>query len=110
MRRPTQLFIRHIFLSAHPNRKLRLRSFSRQLGRQSLQTATVISADPTLGQEALYQAVDTQSHLVVPILYQGELIAVLSLQWSLVYDDLYKVRQMMDLLAAQVALAMANAA
>ncbi len=76
---------------------------------QSLQTATV-AADPTLDQEALYQAVDTQSHLVAPILYQGELIAVLSLQWSLVYDDLYKVRQMMGLLAAQVALAMANVA
>ena len=76
---------------------------------QSLQTATVISADPTLGQEALYQVVDTQSHLVAPILYQGELIAVLSLQWS-VYNDLNKVRQMMGLLAAQVALAMANVA
>ncbi|MDJ0701953.1 MAG: response regulator [Leptolyngbyaceae cyanobacterium MO_188.B28] len=72
---------------------------------QSIQTATAVAADPTLGQEALYQAVDTQSHLVAPILYQDELIAVLSLQWSYVYNDLDKVRRMMSFLAVQLALA-----
>lgn len=80
---------------------------------QTMQMQSPLTADSALAQEALYQAVETQSHLVVPILYQGELTAVLSLQWSATYDALRNdgdqhFKQTMNLLGAQVALALAS--
>ncbi|MEM9904404.1 MAG: response regulator [Cyanobacteria bacterium P01_D01_bin.44] len=75
---------------------------------QTLQSANTASAEPSLSQEALYQAAETQSHVVVPILYQGDLTAILSFQWSNTHHFIQNVRQTMTLLGAQVALALAS--
>ncbi|MEO1401869.1 MAG: response regulator, partial [Cyanobacteria bacterium J06635_1] len=75
---------------------------------QTLQSANAVATEPTLSQEGLYQAVGTQSHLVVPILYQGDLTAVLSLQWLATPPPIHHVGQTMNLLGAQVALALAS--
>ncbi|MEL6776403.1 MAG: response regulator [Cyanobacteria bacterium J06597_16] len=70
---------------------------------QTAQSAVNIQADETLASQALYAA-GTQCHMVTPIFYEGEPIAVLSLQWTVAYATVGDVSQLMSLLAPQVAL------
>ena len=73
---------------------------------QKMQVAVNIPTDGTLANLAHYQNSDTQAHLVIPITYQDEVLAVLSLQWKqpckLREDEL----MLIHLSAQQVALAL----
>lgn len=75
---------------------------------QSLQAIPSIAANETLKEEALYQACQSQAHLVAPILLYGDLIGVISCQWDAAYKTLDDVGQSMNLVTAQIALAMAT--
>ncbi len=70
---------------------------------QSSQAAVNIQADETKANEALY-ANGTQCHAVVPIVYQGETLAAVSLQWSTAYATVGDVTQMLSIVAPQVSL------
>ncbi len=76
---------------------------------QSAQSAVQIQADEAQANEALY-AGTTQCHIVTPILYQGEVLAALSLQWSTDYATVGDVTQLMSLIAPQIALCLKTAA
>lgn len=52
------------------------------IAQKSLQVSTNIPADPELSTVAHYTATDIQAHLVAPIIYRDQVIAVLSLQWK----------------------------
>ena len=73
---------------------------------QKIQVAANIPADTSLADAAHYGASGIQAHLIVPITYRNELLAVLSLQWrqpcTLREDELV----LLHLSAQQVALAL----
>lgn len=52
------------------------------IAEKSLQVATNIPADAELSAVAHYTAGDIQAHLVAPIIYRDQVIALLSLQWK----------------------------
>ena len=70
---------------------------------QSSQSAIQIQSDEDKANTALY-AGSTECHLVTPIAYHGETLAVLSLQWNTAYSTVDDVSQLMGLMAPQVAL------
>lgn len=73
---------------------------------QKMQASVDVPADASLAEVAHYQASSIQAHIVIPILYRGETLAVLSLQWKqpckLREDEL----TLIHLSAQQVALAL----
>jgi CheY-like chemotaxis protein len=79
----------------------------RAITTQALQMVADIGTDAELAGAEFYQTTQTQSHMAVPIVYQGTLMGVLSLQWQSAYNTLEDVGQMMNLLCFQMALAMA---
>ena len=70
---------------------------------QTAQSAVGIQSKENLSGEALY-ANGTECHAVTPIVYQGETIAALSLQWNRAYATVGDVVSLVDSLAPQVAL------
>lgn len=70
---------------------------------QCAQSAVNIQADETRASEALY-ASGTQCHAVMPVVFQGETIAALSLQWKTAYATVGDVTQLLSLIAPQIAL------
>jgi len=70
---------------------------------QTSQSATNIQADTANAGEALY-AGGTQCHTVTPIIFHGETLAALSLQWNTAYATVGDVEQLMTLIAPQAAL------
>ncbi|WP_121969074.1 response regulator [Leptolyngbya sp. BC1307] len=74
---------------------------------QTTQSAVNIQAarqsDQAAASDALY-ASGTECHVVTPIVYQGEPLAVLSLQWDRAYDTVEDVTQLLDVIGPQVAL------
>lgn len=76
------------------------------IAEKSLQVATNIPADAELSTVAHYTAGDIQAHLVAPIIYRDQVIALLSLQWKqpcqLRDDELFLI----ELSAQQAALAL----
>ncbi|MBE9079507.1 response regulator [Romeria aff. gracilis LEGE 07310] len=78
----------------------------RALASQSIQASAKIAADPELAADPLYSASETQSHLVFPVLYQGQPLALMSLQWESDYSTLDDVSQIMNVLSPSVALAL----
>lgn len=73
------------------------------LSSQTTQSATHIQSNEALSGEALY-ASGTECHLAVPIMYQGNTLAALSLQWNKAYSTVDDVSQLLGLLAPQIAL------
>ncbi|OLP16173.1 two-component system response regulator [Leptolyngbya sp. 'hensonii'] len=73
---------------------------------QAIQNVANVSSDPQLSGVAAYQSHRIQAHIVIPITYRGEVLAVLSLQWKqpckLREDEL----NLLHLSAQQTALAM----
>ena len=69
---------------------------------QTSQSGVNLSAE---GGEALY-ADGTKCHSVTPVMYQGETLAVLSLQWQSAYTTVDDVSALMRLIAPQVALSL----
>ncbi|MEO0540217.1 MAG: response regulator [Cyanobacteria bacterium P01_A01_bin.105] len=73
-------------------------------------TTQATQAAPNLEQSedginhGLYSASRTRSHLVVPIVYQGQYQAVISLQWEQAYQTLDDVSYLLQTVAAQTAL------
>ena len=67
-----------------------------QAARQSVQAAAG---------DALYTS-GTECHVVTPIIYQGEPLAALSLQWDTAYDTVDDVTQLLDVIGPQVALSL----
>ncbi|NJP10324.1 MAG: response regulator [Leptolyngbyaceae cyanobacterium RU_5_1] len=49
---------------------------------QKMQVAVNIPADHSLASDTHYASSGTQAHLIVPAIYRGEVLAVLSLQWK----------------------------
>lgn len=72
---------------------------------QATQSAVNIPADAEKREDALY-ADGTKCHMAVPIAYQSEPVAVLSLRWNTAYTTLDDVTQLMMLIAPQVALSL----
>lgn len=70
---------------------------------QSAKSAVSIQSKQDLSSEALY-ATGTECHLATPILYQGETIATLSLQWNRAYATVGDVVSLIDLVSPQIAL------
>ncbi len=70
---------------------------------QTTQSSVNIQSDQALASDALY-AGGTQCHTVTPVAYQGQGLAVLSLQWNTAYATVGDVTQLLDLLAPQIAL------
>jgi CheY-like chemotaxis protein len=79
----------------------------RAMTTQTLQMVADITTDAELATAEFYSTTQTQSHMVVPIAYQGTLMGLLSLQWQSAYNTLEDVAQMMNLLCFQMALALA---
>lgn len=73
------------------------------------QSAVQIQANEAQANEPLY-AGTSQCHVVTPILYQGEVLAALSLQWSTDYATVGDVTQLLSLIAPQVALSIKSVA
>ncbi|MEL6138227.1 MAG: response regulator [Cyanobacteria bacterium J06626_23] len=71
---------------------------------QTTQAMANIKQDHDRSTESLYQVSDNQSHLAVPVIYQGQYQAVISLQWADAYKTLDDVSHLMQLVAAQTAL------
>ncbi len=73
---------------------------------QKIQVAVNIPADTSLADVDHYKASGTQAHLIIPVTYRGEILAVLSLQWkqpcTLREDELV----LLHLSAQQIALAL----
>lgn len=73
---------------------------------QKMQVAVNVPADSTLSEVEHYTNSGTQAHLIVPVTYRNDVLAVLSLQWkqpcSLREDEL----MLLHLSAQQVALAL----
>lgn len=72
---------------------------------QSTQSALNIQADQAQANDDLY-AGQTECHLVTPIAYQGETLAVLSLQWYTPYATLDDVIELLGVIAPQLALSL----
>lgn len=70
---------------------------------QSAQSALRIQADEARAGDPLY-AGTTESHLAVPVIFQGETMAVLSLQWNTAYATVGDVIQLLRVLTPQLAL------
>ena len=70
---------------------------------QTAQSAVGIQSKEDLASEALY-ATGTECHVVTPVVYQGETIATISLQWNQSYATVGDVVSLVDLIAPQVAL------
>lgn len=74
---------------------------------QTTQSAVNIQAarqsEQAAASNALY-ASGTECHVVTPIVYQGEPLAALSLQWNRAYDTVEDVTQLLDVIGPQVAL------
>ena len=70
---------------------------------QTAQSAVNIQSKEDLSGEALY-ANGTECHIATPIVYQGETIASVSLQWNRAYATVGDVVSLVDLLSPQVAL------
>ena len=49
---------------------------------QQMQVAVNIPGDPSLAELPHYQSSGIQAHLVIPVTYRGEVLAMLSLQWK----------------------------
>lgn len=79
----------------------------RAIASQTVQALAKVAADADLASDALYVATGTQSHLVLPVIYQGQPLAVLSILWESDYGTLDDVTQVMNVLSPQVALALA---
>ncbi|NEP15670.1 MAG: response regulator [Leptolyngbya sp. SIO4C1] len=73
---------------------------------QTAQASTEVAQDPTLAELSLYQQSQTRSHLVAPIIYQGQPLALLSLQWPQAYPTLGLMTQPVSLLTQQMAAAL----
>ncbi|MGB3672302.1 MAG: response regulator [Phormidesmis sp.] len=72
---------------------------------QAAQFAINVQSNPDAASEALYAA-GTECHLAVPVIYRGELLAALSLQWNTAYNTLDDVSQLLSLVAPQIALSL----
>ena len=72
---------------------------------QRTQSALHIQADERQANEPLY-AGQTESHLVTPLSYQGETLAVLSLQWNTSFATLDDVTQLLRVIEPQLALSL----
>ncbi|MGB3291555.1 MAG: response regulator [Phormidesmis sp.] len=70
---------------------------------QTAQSSVGIQSDPALASDTLY-AGGTQCHTVTPVVYRGQTVAALSLQWNTAYATVGDVTQLLDLIAPQVAL------
>lgn len=70
---------------------------------QSAQSAVNLQSDAVQSSAALY-ANGTECHAVTPVIYQGETVAALSLQWHTAYATVGDVTQLLGLLAPQIAL------
>jgi len=70
---------------------------------QTAQAAVNIQSDEAKVSEALY-AGGTQCHAVVPVTYQDQPLAALSLQWNTAYATVGDVTQLLSLIAPQLAL------
>jgi len=73
------------------------------LSSQTSQSNTAIQSNAALSGEAIY-ADGTQCHLAVPVTYQGVTLAAISLQWQTAYTTIDDVKQLLGLIAPQVAL------
>jgi response regulator RpfG family c-di-GMP phosphodiesterase len=62
---------------------------------QSTQLATQLQSDEVRASQALY-AGKSECHLAYPILYRGDVLGVLSLQWNTPYSKLDDVTQLLD--------------
>ena len=72
---------------------------------QRTQSALQIQSDEQQSHKPLY-AGQTESHLVVPISYQADVLAVLSLQWNTPFAILDDVTQLLGVIAPQLALSL----
>jgi CheY-like chemotaxis protein len=70
---------------------------------QTVQAVVNIQADDAKASDALYQG-GTQCHSATPVVYQGELLGAISLQWNKGYSTVGDVTQLLSLIAPQVAL------
>ena len=70
---------------------------------QTAKSAVSIQSKEDLSGEALY-ATGTECHMVTPVVYQGETIATISLQWNRAYATVGDVVSLVDLVCPQVAL------
>lgn len=73
------------------------------IAEQIAHSAINIQTDEALIDQALYTT-GTQCHVVTPIVWQGETLAALSLQWNTPYTTVEDVKQILNLLAPQLAL------
>ena len=76
---------------------------------QTAQSAVNIQSKEELSGEALYAA-GTECHTVSPVVYHGETIATVSLQWNRAYATVGDVISLIDLINPQVALCLKVAA
>ena len=72
---------------------------------QSAQFALNIQTDETKASDALYVN-GTQCHAVTPVVYEGKVLAALSLQWNTAYATVGDVTHILSLIAPQVALSL----
>lgn len=70
---------------------------------QAAQSAVNLQSDPAQASDALYKS-GTECHTVTPVVYQGQTIAALSLQWNTAYATVGDVTQLLTLIAPQIAL------
>ena len=70
---------------------------------QTAQSTVSIQSSPTAENDTLY-AGGTECHTVTPVVYQGQTMAALSVQWNTAYATVGDVTQLLDLLAPQIAL------
>ncbi len=66
-------------------------------------SAVNIQSDEAKAGDALYGGV-AQCHVVAPVIYQGEAIASVSLQWNTAYATVGDVTQLLSLITPQIAL------
>lgn len=81
---------------------------SKALESQALQASINIATDSTLSGVAHYQSSGIQAHIAIPVVYRGQVTAIISLQWSkpcsLLPDEITTV----NLSSQQVALVLAS--
>jgi CheY-like chemotaxis protein len=70
---------------------------------RTARSALNIQTDELKANDALYAGL-TQCHSVTPILYQGEVLGAISLQWNKAYATVGDVVQLLNVIAPQVAL------
>lgn len=76
---------------------------SEAIASQTTQSAINIQADEAKASEALY-ASGVQCHAVTPVVYQGNAMAAISLQWNTAYATVGDVTQLLGVVAPQIAL------